>query len=158
MASVELLPILIHYNVTPERVEARVRIYAGERAVHEEAFTFEEGIVQAHAEKDGRATWDERDLCALVPLDDVRSGGETVGQQLRRDILDAPSVAADFDAELRTFQKRYAELPDDVKAATTIVIAEGADLATAQKEAVDAAVKADRERAAPVAAVAAVGG
>lgn len=105
MASVDLIPVLIHFNVTPERVEARVRHYAGEHAVLEDARLFTDPDIAAKATE--LATL----IAGRVPVADCRWGGTPIGAQLRADIkLTAAETIKDLETERATLDARIADL------------------------------------------------
>lgn len=96
MASIELVPVLIHYTVSVGRngaqIHARVRTYAGDRAIEEKSYTFPENALIVAC---GNAEWTEDDLCAHVPSLTVGSkdlaglewGGTDERKALVQDIL-----------------------------------------------------------------------
>lgn len=71
MATVEIVPVLIWYAVTPQGVQARIRTYAAGMAIQEknigtDASPLAEAQLFASAAKAGRSTWDETDLLACI--------------------------------------------------------------------------------------------
>lgn len=85
MATIDLIPVVIYYSVTPEHVEVRVRTYAGTVAIREETQTIAHGDLKVQAQKSGRADFAPEDVVALVP--DAKWGGDPAVSALRADIL-----------------------------------------------------------------------
>lgn len=78
MASLELTPVVIHYTVTPESVLARVRTYAGDRAIEEKT---------VEIPHDGLKSVAPEDVCPALGIDGAIWGGDDAGMALRKDIL-----------------------------------------------------------------------
>lgn len=101
MAAIELVPVLIHYTVSVGRngsqIHARVRTYAGDRAIEEKSYEFPENALIVAC---GKPEWTESDLCAWVPqlgratkeLEGLAWGMEETKKPLVRDILSEPTV------------------------------------------------------------------
>lgn len=74
MATIELVPVCIHYTVSPKQVYARVRVYAGATAIQELTHPIPLDLLQKYAESAGRKQWTWRDVTAVLEKEFAQEG------------------------------------------------------------------------------------
>lgn len=135
MPTIEITPVVLHYTTFAidggphgGMVDVRVRTYAAEKAIEERSHLLAESEVQSHAEADGRSTWDERDLCALIPDAGALWSGTDLGAQLKKDITAPSEQAAYLKAAISTLAERLVQVAGAAGDATLAAIAVPAQL------------------------------
>lgn len=84
------------YIVCGDRVECRVRTYAGDVGIEEASVSFSQADLTATALVRGAATWDETDILSITGCDHWII--DAAGKQVAADVLTAEIIkAAAFD-------------------------------------------------------------
>jgi hypothetical protein len=105
MATIELVPVLIHFNATPDRVEARIRHYANDHAVLEDSHLFTDPAIMAKVAELAVL------LTGSAPVADCQWAGEAVGATLKQDIkLTAAETIKELETAKATLDARIADL------------------------------------------------
>ena len=114
MATVDIVPVVLFFSVTPEDVYVRIRTYAGEKAIEESGHYLPR-------EKFGATVLPE-DVCKQVPVEGAIWGGDPEGTALRKDILpkEGEKAAPPTDEEVKAaLAKQIEELQAQLDALTT---------------------------------------
>lgn len=83
--TIELTHVLVMYIVCGDRVECRVRTYAGDTAIEEASVSFSQAGLTAAAQARGEKTWDESDILTLTGCDHWIT--DATGKQVAADVL-----------------------------------------------------------------------
>lgn len=96
--TIELTYVLVMYIVCGDRVECRVRTYAGDAALEEASIAFSQSDLTKAAQERGASTWDESDILSVTGC--VHWIGDTEGAAVASDIMTPEIVKAHAFADI----------------------------------------------------------